>query len=306
MRIGRSPGKPAANATNNAKQRPLPTVSVPMTDASSAAAAAGFGPQPNLAPARPKEKAVIDLTDEDDAAAAAAAAVAAGVDVGARLRQAPGGAVKRTMPNTPGAAARPVAGSVVRVSPMNMPRANAISRQIVSQNAAGKSERSSSLSNLVLNLCLSPSPLAQRNSLANVTMQIRSENTPPAGSRLRQQHPAPLPLAPPQKFHPEWKLPPSRPVIRISLHDSGIVISWTLEDTGSRFAECVTYQIYAYQETINEPTTDSWRHVGDVKAMLLPMAVTLNQFQENQRYFFAVRGVDAHDRYGVFSLPKTW
>lgn len=127
-----------------------------MTDATSAAAAAGFGPQPNLAPARPKEKAVIDLTDEDDAAAAAAAAVAAGVDVGARLRQAPGGAVKRNMPNTPGAAARPVAGSVVRVSPMNMPRANAISRQIVSQNAAGKSKWSLNLSNLVLNLCLSP------------------------------------------------------------------------------------------------------------------------------------------------------
>lgn len=160
----------------------------------------------------------------------------------------------------------------------------------------------------IMILTLSPScVLGQRNSLpASVTMQIRSENTPPGASRLRQTHPAPLPLAPPQKFHPDWKLPPSRPVIRINLHDSGIVISWTLEDADSRFAECVTYQIYAYQETINEPTTDSWRHVGDVKAMLLPMAVTLNQFQENQRYFFAVRGVDAHDRYGVFSMPKTW
>lgn len=155
MRIGRSPVKPAPNATNNAKQRPLPTVSVPLSDASSAVAAAGFGPQPNLAPARPKEKAVIDLTDEDDAAAAAAAAAAAGVDVGARLRQAPGGAVKRNMPSAPGAAARPVAGSVVRVSPMNMPRANAISRQIVSNNATGNRKMSSSLFSLVLNLSLS-------------------------------------------------------------------------------------------------------------------------------------------------------
>lgn len=149
-------------------------------------------------------------------------------------------------------------------------------------------------------------PLAgQRNSMgANVAMQIRSEKIL---SRFRYPaHPAPLPLAPPQTFHPDWKLPPSRPVIEISLHDTGIVISWTLEDTGARFAECMMYQIYAYQETINEPTTDSWRHVGDVKAMLLPMAVTLNQFQENQRYFFAVRGVDAHERYGVFSQPKTW
>lgn len=144
MRIGRSPGKQPANATSkNAKQRSMPTVSVPLTDPSSAVASASFGPQPNLAPARPKEKAVIDLTDEDDAAAAAAAAAAAvGVEVGARLRQAPGVSVKRNMANTSGAAgARAAAGSVVRVSPMNMPRTNAISRQIVGNNTAGKCER---------------------------------------------------------------------------------------------------------------------------------------------------------------------
>ncbi|KAH8371299.1 hypothetical protein KR093_006831, partial [Drosophila rubida] len=278
VRIGRIPGKP-----NNAKTRQMPmgggTVSVPMSNATVDGAGAGYG-QPSLAPARPKEKAVIDLTDEDDAAAAAAA------EVTARLRQNPNVGIKRSAQSAAGGAgnARPVAGSVVRVSPMNVSRSNAVSRQIFNNNSAG-----------------------QRNSVgANVTMQIRSENTPPSPSRLRFSHPAPLPLAPAQTFHPDWKLPPSRPVIRISLHDTGIVISWTLEDTGSRFAECVTYQIYAYQETSNEPSTDSWRHVGDVKAMLLPMAVTLNQFQENQRYFFAVRGVDAHDRYGVFSLPKTW
>ncbi|KAM8714551.1 hypothetical protein ACLKA7_014642 [Drosophila subpalustris] len=286
VRIGRSPGKQPNNVNSN-KARQMPTVSVPMTGASDSGAAAGgagYG-QPSLSPARPKEKAVIDLTDEDDAAAAAAAEAAA------RLRHNASVGVKRTMQQSssgaaPGGAgnARPVAGSVVRVSPMSVQRSNAAARQNVSNNGAG-----------------------QRNSMGgNVSMQIRSENTPPSLSRLRYSHPAPLPLAPAQTFHPDWKLPPSRPVIRISLHDSGIVISWTLEDTGSRFAECVMYQIYAYQETINEPTTDSWRHVGDVKAMLLPMAVTLNQFQENQRYFFAVRGVDAHDRYGVFSQPKTW
>ncbi|KAL7736281.1 hypothetical protein ACLKA6_002951 [Drosophila palustris] len=286
VRIGRSPGKQPNNVNSN-KARQMPTVSVPMTGASDSGAAAGgagYG-QPSLSPARPKEKAVIDLTDEDDAAAAAAAEAAA------RLRHNASVGVKRTMQQSssgaaPGGAgnARPVAGSVVRVSPMSMQRSNAAARQNVTNNGAG-----------------------QRNSMGgNVSMQIRSENTPPSLSRLRYSHPAPLPLAPAQTFHPDWKLPPSRPVIRISLHDSGIVISWTLEDTGSRFAECVMYQIYAYQETINEPTTDSWRHVGDVKAMLLPMAVTLNQFQENQRYFFAVRGVDAHDRYGVFSQPKTW
>ncbi|XP_041448712.1 activating transcription factor 7-interacting protein 1 [Drosophila obscura] len=265
-------------------------VSVPVSSTSSSGGPGGsalnYGQQqPNLAPAKPKEKAVIDLTDEDDAAAAMAAAAA---EVNAHLRQSSNMAVKRnslgaTTSESRATGGRTAAsGNTVRLSPLQMPRANA--RQIVTNNGGG-----------------------QRNSLgSNVTMQIRSENTPPAPTRLRYSHPAPLPSSPAQPFNPAWKLPPSRPLIRISLMDTGIVISWNLEDASSRFADCVTYQIFAYQETLHEPSTDSWRHVGDVKAMLLPMAVTLNQFQENQRYYFAVRGVDAHQRFGSFSVPKTW
>jgi hypothetical protein len=81
------------------------------------------------------------------------------------------------------------------------------------------------------------------------------------------------------------KIPP-RPQIKINNVSNGIIISWTVDTYNSNeHAEILNYQIYAYEVTPLPPTSDNWKHVGDVKALLLPMAVTLTQFQEGKYHW---------------------
>ena len=118
-------------------------------------------------------------------------------------------------------------------------------------------------------------------------------------------HPATLPPMPMrQPSRPGWKLMPAKPSLKINRKGAGIVLSWNLAFTQTH-ATIVTYQLYAYQESgAQVPDTSLWKKVGDVKALPLPMACTLTQFQAGNKYHFAVRANDCHNRLGPFSDPQ--
>lgn len=123
------------------------------------------------------------------------------------------------------------------------------------------------------------------------------------------QHPAPLPSAPEQISHPDWKPMPPKVIVRVNNLAGGIEVAWATEEKldMSLFASITHYEIYGYQVPPDtEPSTEIWKYVDQAEALILPMAATLIGFQENVRYYFAVRGVDEHKRVGPFSSPETW
>ncbi|CAG9855793.1 unnamed protein product [Phyllotreta striolata] len=118
-------------------------------------------------------------------------------------------------------------------------------------------------------------------------------------------HPAPLPPTPkPLIASSSLKKLLPKPHLSIKKTDTGIILQWRMPYNLDEFESIASYQLFAYQETNAPPSTDMWRKVGDVKALQLPMACTLTQFADKNKYYFAVRSVDIHKRIGAFSDPE--
>lgn len=139
------------------------------------------------------------------------------------------------------------------------------------------------------------------STIANGTVRVLT--TPATSSVQLNKHPAPLPDIHNYAVNPLLKLPPPAPSLKISKVAHGIVLSWNM-NLSEKYADIVSYQLYAYQEITGiPPNTSLWKKVGDVRALPLPMACTLTQFSEGNNYYFAVRAVDTHSRKGQYSLP---
>lgn len=124
--------------------------------------------------------------------------------------------------------------------------------------------------------------------------------------KMPNKHPAPLPIPPIVRINSEKPLKPipPKPHLTIRKTDTGIILQWKMPYELDNYEVIASYQLYAYQETSAMPSTDMWRKVGDVKALALPMACTLTQFADKNKYYFAVRPVDIHKRIGMFSDPE--
>uniref|UniRef100_A0A8C9Z1M5 Activating transcription factor 7 interacting protein n=1 Tax=Sander lucioperca TaxID=283035 RepID=A0A8C9Z1M5_SANLU len=119
----------------------------------------------------------------------------------------------------------------------------------------------------------------------------------------------PLPAAPaPPRLPPEAERtsPPQQPQLKLVPSQTGIVLSWCVAETDRTCAAVDSYHLYAFhQDNSNSSAAQQhWKKIGEVKALPLPMACTLTQFQSGSTYHFAVRAKDIYGRFGSFCEPQ--
>jgi len=112
-----------------------------------------------------------------------------------------------------------------------------------------------------------------------------------------------LPLLP-ARVTPNDSLP--TPLLTLTQTQLGLEVQWTYEGDQSFVA---SYELFAFRKltlkSSSPPASNlSWKKVGDVKSIPLPMKCTLSQFKAGSTYSFAVRSKDAQGGIGQFSDVK--
>lgn len=135
---------------------------------------------------------------------------------------------------------------------------------------------------------------------------VTTTTTPTRGSSMALP---PLPPAPaPSRLPPEAERtsPPQQPQLKLVQSQTGIVLSWCVGEVDRTCAAVESYHLYAFhQDNSNSNASQQhWKKIGEVKALPLPMACTLTQFQSGSTYHFAVRAKDVYGRFGSFCEPQ--
>lgn len=164
------------------------------------------------------------------------------------------------------------------------------------------------------------SPQSNQNSTSN--LQLTAHHRPPLDLASKSRTTSnstptragsvslpPLPVAPvPPRIPPEAEKTslPQQPQLKLVPSPTGIVLSWCVAETDTTCAAVDSYHLYAFHQdnSNSNPSQQHWKKIGEVKALPLPMACTLTQFQSGSTYHFAVRAKDIYGRFGAFCEPQ--
>ncbi|XP_029310202.1 activating transcription factor 7-interacting protein 1 [Cottoperca gobio] len=166
--------------------------------------------------------------------------------------------------------------------------------------------RSSPQSNL--NSSSNPQLTVHHRPLLDTPMKPRAVTTTTPTRASSTVLPALPTAAPPSRLPPdaERSSPPQQPQLKLVPSQTGIVLSWCVSETDRTCAAVDSYHLYAFHQdnSSSSAAQQHWKRIGEVKALPLPMACTLTQFQSGSTYHFAVRAKDIYGRFGSFCEPQ--
>ncbi|KAK5926570.1 hypothetical protein CgunFtcFv8_022130 [Champsocephalus gunnari] len=154
-----------------------------------------------------------------------------------------------------------------------------------------------------------PSPTQRPNPVLSTPSSAGARSSPQSNPQLTVHHRPPLDS--PLKSRAVTTTTPTRgsiaqPQLKLVPSQTGIVLSWCVSETDRTCAAVDSYHLYAFhQDNSNSGAAQQhWKKIGEVKALPLPMACTLTQFQSGSTYHFAVRAKDICGRFGSFCEPQ--
>ncbi|XP_074136626.1 activating transcription factor 7-interacting protein 2 isoform X2 [Sminthopsis crassicaudata] len=97
-------------------------------------------------------------------------------------------------------------------------------------------------------------------------------------------------------------LPPQKFELRLKqvLKPKGIALTWNTSHINPRCAPVESYHLYVCHDNTLNKSKRTWKKIGEIKALPLPMACTLSQFLSSGSYYFTLQAKDIYGRYGPF------